>query len=368
MSFPSMPELPRSSAAEAPWGTLHYVPIVIAPPASFIANSDDAPRAWFFPHMDASSVLHFLVRSGLSPELLMRVAARTRFDEQLLGTHVSPEWDLIDGLSREARRELYVWLSESVRNVEQADAFRFCGSIEQWLSGGGLAPETRRWVERFSYEQGHFTFLADIRWILPHVCDSSERVRLLRALSREATLLMKLRVRASQDVDGLLAYWGRGYRHKDIGPLLESLTRCPDGELIDIVHLLPPFARRLLYTYPPPPRTDIERQRDCHWTSFNFFNEVPDDRYLEVHNVLETLQSQYVQIAGPAEFGDLVLFCHSLGEVFHSAVHIADDILFTKNGPTASRPWMLMRLSDLIHFYPRRQVVETRVFRRRDFL
>ncbi len=35
----------------------------------------------------------------------------------------------------------------------------------------------------------------------------------------------------------------------------------------------------------------------------------------------------------------------------HSAVYIADDICFTKNGGTAVRPWMLSTISDLLEQY-----------------
>ncbi len=35
----------------------------------------------------------------------------------------------------------------------------------------------------------------------------------------------------------------------------------------------------------------------------------------------------------------------------HSAVYIADDICFTKNGGTAVHPWMLSTISDLLEQY-----------------
>jgi hypothetical protein len=36
----------------------------------------------------------------------------------------------------------------------------------------------------------------------------------------------------------------------------------------------------------------------------------------------------------------------------HSAVDVADDVVFTKNGNNASQPWMLMHIPDLLATYP----------------
>jgi hypothetical protein len=37
--------------------------------------------------------------------------------------------------------------------------------------------------------------------------------------------------------------------------------------------------------------------------------------------------------------------------VIHSAVYIADDIMFTKNGRAYAQPWLLMRLKDVVTAY-----------------
>ena len=65
-------------------------------------------------------------------------------------------------------------------------------------------------------------------------------------------MLVQLRVKPQTDVEALATYWGQGRRSKDVRPLLQSLVRVPGGATIDIVHLLPPLPRALLYTYPLP--------------------------------------------------------------------------------------------------------------------
>jgi hypothetical protein len=49
--------------------------------------------------------------------------------------------------------------------------------------------------------------------------------------------------------------------------------------------------------------------------------------------------------------GDLVLIIRGGTNVLHSAVYLADDIAFTKNGNNANQPWTLMRLKDLLATY-----------------
>ena len=39
------------------------------------------------------------------------------------------------------------------------------------------------------------------------------------------------------------------------------------------------------------------------------------------------------------------------GDIVHSAVFIADEIVFTKNGSTAIHPWMFSTVPDLVKQY-----------------
>ena len=55
------------------------------------------------------------------------------------------------------------------------------------------------------------------------------------------------------------------------------------------------------------------------------------------------------------------------GEIVHSAVVIADEIVFTKNGATAIYPWMFATVPDLLKQYsflaPDGQQLTLRYFR-----
>lgn len=178
-------------------------------------------------------------------------------------------------------------------------------------------------------------------------------MRFIRTISRRGTLLMKLLVTAESDIDALDRYWNYDGNSRELRPLFESLARVPGGCRIDVTHLLPPFARKRLYSFPRPGGGDpLAPKRDCHWTALNFFNDPPDDRFCDPQQVKQTLDTEYVKVdSGPGRLGDILVLFHPGGEALHSAVYVADDVVFTKNGGASTQPWIYMRLGDMQDYY-----------------
>ena len=122
--------------------------------------------------------------------------------------------------------------------------------------------------------------------------------------------------------------------------------------MIDLAHLLPPFARKRIYTFQRPGKDPAGGQTDCHWTAFNFFNDPPDDRFFDPEHIQATIASAYEPVTGSEwRMGDIVALFDSAGESIHSAVFIADDLVFTKNGAMGDQPWIYMRLGDMLAHY-----------------
>jgi hypothetical protein len=192
---------------------------------------------------------------------------------------------------------------------------------------------------------------------------AQERARAVKTLCRISTLLVRLRVRPNTNIEEVGRYWGRGRRSKDITPLLASLPKKPEGYTIDVAHLLPPFARRRLYTYPHPDADPTTPRQDCHWTSMNFFNETPDDRFLSTDYTYEVIMKDYYPVLGEPLFGDIVLLMTANGQALHSCVYLADNIVFTKNGSQAYMPWKLMALSDVRAFYSMEPPLKVQIVR-----
>jgi hypothetical protein len=131
------------------------------------------------------------------------------------------------------------------------------------------------------------------------------------------------------------------------------------------MHLLPPFARRRLYTYHAVSEEKSRSGRDCHWSALNFFSEQPDDRFCDVNEVNRVLDEDYYRVRRDFRLGDVVEFFDQRGAM-HSAVYLADDVLFTKNGRNSWHPWMLMKLDDMKYYYPRRRELQVEYYRRKD--
>jgi hypothetical protein len=360
----------RTANGKAPWGRLICVPIAISPPLEFVpqvARSTPGKVEWHFPNMISARLSALLSEIGLSEPLRQKLLARADIDPGIEGLTIHPTREIVLGLSRQERSALYAVLAQFAENVDQRSAFQFRGeSFDQWIDDCPLSPETRKLVEPLVYRYGNFLCFADLPAIEESLSSPQQRLALIKALSRESTFLVRLEVTDESSLEGLVAYWGRGGRTEDVRSLLESVWRTGKGQQIAITYLLPPFARRRIYTYDAFSQEQSRPGRNCHWTALNFFSDQPDDRFCDIKEVTRALKEDYYQVYGNLRLGDVVAFVDSQGRLIHSAVFIADDILFTKNGPSSAHPWMFMKLEDMKSYYPTRQGMHVGYFRRRD--
>jgi hypothetical protein len=172
-----------------------------------------------------------------------------------------------------------------------------------------------------------------------------------KCLSVVPAYILHLELNSDSDVQGLVNYWGKGGREKLIAPLLSSLARVPGGGSINISYFLPTFARLRLYTYPESWNDDSVTKQDCVFTSLNFFNERPDTNLFDLAYREKYINEQYFAVKEDPSFGDLVVLLNEQDEVFHACVYIAEGFVFTKNGFNAAQPWVVMKMSDMLHFY-----------------
>jgi hypothetical protein len=205
-------------------------------------------------------------------------------------------------------------------------------------------------VKQLLYPRGGAQCFSDFEMVIRSLSSDAERVALAKALSRQSAVLLRVRVRPETDLDRLLGYWGRGVQSKDVRPLMESIQRLQHGGTVSVIYLLPKFARDRLYTYPFDENPG-DPAMDCHWTTMNFFNEKPDNRFANAQFTVSFLQTNYYRIAQPGLLGDRIFLVDDRGNAIHSAVYIADNIVFTKNGNNFTQPWTLMRLDDLVATY-----------------
>ncbi len=335
----------------APWGELAISPMVIAPPIEYVPVETEPVKAarWHFPGLTPEALGEFLTEAGLSPPAVSRMMGLAQPEPSTTGLVVEPGGELIRALTPDVRAMIYRRLAKSPLNYDQASAYYFnAGSIDTWLGGPEVtSPGLRAIVDPLIYRIGDFLYLADIKEVLSEVGPGPEFQTLVRRLLRQQSIFVTLSVSTEDDVERLEEYWGRGGRRTDIRPLLESVMG--DGQSLRISELLPDLPRRLLYRFPKVRAIDLEKPQlaNCFWTALNFFNDTPDDRFLDVRVAMDTLKSDYFLVHGHQQLGDIVVLSTNAMNVFHVAVYLADDLVFTKNGSFSLAPWIIMPLDRL---------------------
>ena len=360
-----MQQVPSSTGS---WGDLRIVNVVTEPPEESLAGQlEFAKPTWFFKGYTASGFDHLLSSAGLSQEQRAELEKAAMWGTPEAGCSVSPQDALVLNLSSTSRAVLYAALSVFPENLYQNEPFRFkLDMADKWFANSGVPEATIELVRRLTYTRGSAILFSDPHLVVPRLGSDLERAKLVKALSRQSTLMVKLHVTPDSDIASLVSYWAtRNDLAKDIKPLLESAARIPGGYNIDITHFLPRFARKRIYTYPRADGDPGEMVYACHWNSMNFWNDPPDNRFADKAYVIRTLESDYESILDGYKFGDIILFMKSDTEAIHSAVYIADNIVFTKNGPSQHSPWILMKLDALTAHYETNVDLKLRGYRKK---
>ncbi len=354
---------------DGPWGHLEYSRIMIEPPSDFIPSSEvqPDPLRWVFRGYNDADLRALWDRAKLTPAQRQSLGNPDHIEAIAGALVVSPDADVVLALSPESRAAIYTVLAQFADNPPQNTPFRLRADVAgDWFDSSGLPPEILALSKRLFYTRSNTVYFSDQDLVLPRIASPEVRVRFLKTLSRKSTTLVQLRVTPDTNLEAIANYWGRGRRNKDLLPLLQSLVRNRAGGTIDLVHLLPPIPRSLLYTYPLPSGKPTDAAHDCHWSAFNFYKDQPDERFADINFVKETLLNSYYPVVGEPTFGDILVFVQPDGVVVHSCVYLAAGLVFTKNGSAFSVPWLIGNLDQVQAFYQIGQPLEVRRYRLKD--
>jgi len=241
-------------------------------------------------------------------------------------------------------------------------------SIDEWYRHSKLRPEIISLIKKLSYKRGEAIALSDIPTLLNYAQSDAEARAIFKACTRTRTLMVRLILDKDSNTDELVNYWslGVGIRRKDLEPLLQSIIELDGVNELGLAHILPALARKLMYTYPG---VDMAKQGilpDCHWTSLNFFNYEPQGYLLDSRLATSQVLEQFSAVEPPYQYGDVLFFLNSGGDAFHSCVHLADNIVFTKNGRNVLSPWVIMTLEDVKKVYLYKGNGHIQGYRRKD--
>ena len=353
------PTLPPPAAqkvvpfANGPWGHLESEEIALDESDQVFADRAQRlqPPRWVFNNYSREQLTGLLQSCQLSESESTFLLDASHWETLSNGFAISPPDQLVLGLSTASRQRLYWSLATNSANYPQYMPFNFLSSgIDDRFADSGLGPDKIELLHKLAYPGFGCLWLAVDRPLL-QCFTANELQSFLRILYSYPARLLRIQVTPDSDIDALVQYWGKG-REKKLRPLLESLAASPGGKAMGVGGLLPPFARERLYTFPDPDSADAVERDDCFFTAMNFFNDQPDQRFLDPAYTRKVLQTSYMTVPAADKFGDVIVLVDSAGNGIHACVYVADDFVFTKDGAGMDQPWVIMKLADVLASYP----------------
>lgn len=350
--FPTADPRQVKELPPGPWGSLEYFSIPLScPPASLaFLRTPSQQVEWCFHARTQAELEGALRTAGLTaPEVASVLkGANVLADPELM--RVFPSDEAILGMDFQTRAKIYRYLGQIPENrFHRRPIYIATENLSSWFDGTGIPRPVIQDIAKLAYPtpRGRGYFFADLPFTLRRTDSMKDERLLLSGLTRREGLVVRLRVTRETLTPEIADYWNAGYKNKSVMPLLDAVVQSNDGGAIDIAHLLPATPRQMLNRFPDPSYAVDGRLPDWFWTCYNFFRFAPTDVYADSPERDTLIIGDFEPSLPPLQFGDMVLL-NSGSKIIHGCIHIAGDIVFTKNGADLFSPWVLMRLEDVV--------------------
>jgi hypothetical protein len=343
---------PVTMLPAGPWGSLEYfsIPLTCPPESLAFLRTPSQQVEWCFHARNQTELEADLFAAGLSGEeiaLILKGANVLAYPELM---RAFPAEEAILGMSFQTRAKLYRRLGQIQENrYHRRPLYIATENLSAWFDGSGIPRPVIEDIAKLAYPtpRGIGYFFADLPFTMRQTNSMKEERLILAGLTRRQGLVVRLRLTRETLTPEIADYWHAGYKNKAVMPILEAVVRANDGGAVDIAHLLPATPRQYLNRFPDPSDAVDGRHPDWFWTCYNFFRFAPRDLYADSPERDTVIIEEFEPGLPPLQFGDMVLL-NSGSKIIHGCIHIADDIVFTKNGPDLFSPWVLMRLEDVV--------------------
>ena len=358
-------------ANPGPWGTLRCAYIYLEAPKHLMDNfplPNSRPR-WIFPENQKEMMIGLLKNAGFSDAAISALLDPKTASITGGNIYVFPTLPDIEALTPENRSLIYTALSKFPENEFHVDPVLIIGQeVKDWYRTSKLRPEIIAIIEKLSYKRGETTAFSDISVLLNYAQTDAEAKSIFKAMTRTRSIMVKIEVDHNTNIEELVNYWtlGMGLRRKDVEPLVQSIIDTDGIEALPLSHMLPALVRKLLYTYPGMDLAKNGTFPDCHWTSLNFFNYDAHEYLLDSRLATNSVLENFTPVEPPYQYGDVLFFLsNATGDAYHSCVHLADNLVYTKNGRNLLSPWLIMKLDDVKKIYLYRGDGRVQGFRRK---
>lgn len=348
-----------------PWGELIAHSLVLEQPEDRLPTSGVLQNwrrgpVWNFAVETVSEVNQILITAGLRESDISSLLTRCEpvSEDGTTYLQIQPPEEILLRMTNQQRFLLYQNLHPRVKeNPYFLPVTLPPGGMRSLTSvPSGVPEQIVSLVDRMSFTIGFTRKFSDISFIFQKIPDPADQRRFLKTLGREPSFSLELKFSEESDLYAIETYWSARGRNREILPILESAFKTSGVDALDVVHLLPPTPRKLLHTYPTSFGDGIaDDLPDCFWTSFGFFADNPPERHLDF--VGHIFSERYESVSAPLQLGDLLLISdHKTGDWLHACNYLAGEFVFTKNGMSPGRPWVIDRLANITAEY---RTVET---------
>ncbi len=343
----------KARRISGPYGTLEYYPVTLEPPESHLWAALYEERSyWNFGPREISVIQSLLSSLGILPETLALIDREGKWDISPRGLELTITDAIVESMRPEDRSALAHWLrlnnptffAKSVINLEGGDF----GAFES----ASVAPETMALVKQVAFRRNNVLSIMDRAYILNKIADQNEKKRFIRAALATRGLFVNLILDETSDLNSIISYWSAQGRNKEIDSFIRGVAATSGVTRLDLVQILPSVPRRYLYGYTSLSDVGPFNTPDCFWAALQFFQRKASPRLIDSTACVQHLEGEFQEVSGPPEFGDIVcMFKKDDNSFLHAYVHIAGDIVFTKNGTSFARPFVLTEKSDMLSVY-----------------
>lgn len=339
-------------------GKLEKSPFVLEPPEELLNEPLylDPYCFWGFPpDWDAGRIRGLLERSGLDESEIESVLSTKQFTDPGVAVGYFPPHQLILDLSPPVRRILYGHLSTWPFNAYHAVPFALGKQSVSELAAWAPHEFSAEFLEQADASviqyQSRNRF-CDYPVFAAMLKDQEERLDFAQLLARTRCQLASLAPFSAEEAPDIIEYWSARGRNQEVVSVLNSSVKSDPPLPIDLIHLLPPVPRSLLFTFAPRDSMVANARPDCFWTTRNFFAPEISQRFLDI-TYEDTSFAGWLPVSPPYELGDVILVLDEkdTAKVHHACNYLADDLVFTKNGSSRLRPWVIQTLDDMKDVY-----------------
>lgn len=359
-----------------PWGTIDIEPFSLRINRERIQRrfnlSDgvpvqEVPMRWTFPGMSREEVADWLTRHRLPRSITEVLLTQGRPDEKRGAFCLTLDGAAYDSIPKALRLDLIQALSLVPENEAESHIRLYHPDFfEQWIQRRYLSATSRKRLMEYVFPIGDRILIYAPLNIATRFSDPQEATHVLQLLYRDVALRVYLQTPEPEKAGQVIEYWSQGGRVHYVEPLLNTLIENESRERLDILHLMPFFVRNRLnlYVRTTPRPGEVAPSEDCVWTSFNFFNAVPDFRYGDVPGRDDVINENYSMVDRAERFGDVIVLLNPRGGIVHACVYVAGPVVFTRDGAGKFVPFRLAYLDDVERLYANHNATRKIILRR----